>query len=60
MIIATRPRFVVLLCGLLMNFAIAAADEPRTPASKSVAERNASKIPTRIAGTYSGGELIEL
>jgi pimeloyl-ACP methyl ester carboxylesterase len=27
---------------------------------KSVAERNAMKIPTRIAGAYSGGELVEL
>ena len=29
-------------------------------APKSVAERNAMKIPTKIAGTYSGGELVEL
>jgi Squalene-hopene cyclase C-terminal domain/Prenyltransferase and squalene oxidase repeat len=27
---------------------------------KSVAERNAMKIPTKIAGAYSGGELVEL
>jgi pimeloyl-ACP methyl ester carboxylesterase len=29
-------------------------------ASKSIAERNAMKIPTKIAGAYSGGELVEL
>jgi pimeloyl-ACP methyl ester carboxylesterase len=28
--------------------------------AKSVAERNAQKIPTKIAGTYRGGELVEL
>ena len=30
------------------------------PASKSDADRNAQKIPTKIAGTYNGGELVEL
>jgi hypothetical protein len=28
--------------------------------SKSIAERNAMKVPIRIAGAYSGGELVEL
>src|SRR5207245_6633984 len=30
------------------------------PASKADADRNAQKIPTKIAGTYQGGELVEL
>ncbi len=32
----------------------------KSPASNSTAQRNAMKIPTRIAGAYSGGELVEL
>jgi pimeloyl-ACP methyl ester carboxylesterase len=60
MIGATRLRFVVLLGGLLMNVVAAAGDEPKSPASKSIAERNAMKLPTKIAGAYSGGELVEL
>jgi pimeloyl-ACP methyl ester carboxylesterase len=54
-------RFVVvLLCGSLMNVMAVAGDEPESRTSKSVAKRNALKIPTRIAGTYNGGELVEL
>src|SRR5436309_2822123 len=30
------------------------------PASKAEADRNVQKIPTKIAGTYKGGELVEL
>jgi predicted esterase len=60
MIGAIRIRFVVILCGLLMNVVAIAGDEPKSAASKSIAERNAMKIPTKIAGAYSGGELIEL
>jgi hypothetical protein len=30
------------------------------PASKADASRNAQKVPTKIAGTYQGGELVEL
>jgi pimeloyl-ACP methyl ester carboxylesterase len=44
----------------MMNVAQAAGDEPMPPASKSTAERNAMKIPTKIAGDYKGGELVEL
>ena len=60
MISTTRSRFVAVLCGLLMIVVDAAGDEPKPPVSKSVAERNAQKIPTKIAGTYKGGELVEL
>ena len=51
---------VAVLCGLLLVVGRAAGDEPQAPVAKSVAERNAQKIPTKIAGTYAGGELIEL
>ena len=60
MIGTTRLCFVAVLCGLLMMVVEATGDEPKPPDSKSIAERNAMKIPTKIAGTYSGGELIEL
>jgi hypothetical protein len=60
MIGATRRGFVVLLCGLLVDVVAAAGDEPGSPASKSIAERNAMKLPTKIAGAYGGGELVEL
>ena len=60
MIRATQLRVVALVCGLLIYVVAAAGDEPESPASKSVAERNAMKLPTKIAGTYSGGELVEL
>src|SRR5690348_12452194 len=60
MIGADQLRFVLLLCGLLMNVVAAAGDKPESSASKSVAERNAMKLPTRITGSYSGGELVEL
>jgi hypothetical protein len=60
MIVATQIRFVVLLCALLMNVVAEAGDEPKSSASNSIAERNAMKIPTKIAGAYSGGELVEL
>jgi len=30
------------------------------PASKAGADRNVQKVPTKIAGTYKGGELVEL
>jgi pimeloyl-ACP methyl ester carboxylesterase len=38
----------------------AAADEPKSPASKTNAVRPVQKIPTKIAGIYRGGKLIEL
>ncbi len=48
------------IAGLLMIVVTAAGDEPRSPALKSGAGRDALKIPTRIAGTYRGGTLVEL
>jgi hypothetical protein len=60
MIRSARLRIIVLLCGLLVTAVAAAGDKPQWPVSMSIAQRNAMKIPTKIAGTYSGGELIEL
>jgi pimeloyl-ACP methyl ester carboxylesterase len=50
MIGTNRPSAAALLCGLLMA-AVACGEEPK-PAVE--------KVPTKIAGTYSGGELVEL
>jgi pimeloyl-ACP methyl ester carboxylesterase len=60
MIGATRLRFAILLGGLLMNGVAAAGEEPKPPALKADATRNAQKIPTKVAGTYRGGQLVEL
>lgn len=57
---STRLHSVALLCGLLLLAAVAVGDEPKPPVSKSEADRNVQKIPTKISGTYRGGELIEL
>jgi hypothetical protein len=59
MIGATRLRFAILLGGLAMN-GVAAGGEPKPPAPKTDAARNAQKVPTKIAGTYRGGQLVEL
>lgn len=56
----TRLLYVPLLFGLLLIGVEAEGDEPKSPVSKSDADRNAQKIPTKIAGTYRGGELVEL
>jgi pimeloyl-ACP methyl ester carboxylesterase len=53
-------RFVVPLCAVLMMAIGAACDEPKSPDSQSTANGDAQKIPTKIAGTYRGGELVEL
>lgn len=60
MVRATRLRLVALLCGMLLIAPRASADEPKPPDAKTIAERNAQKIPTKIAGEYKGGELVEL
>jgi pimeloyl-ACP methyl ester carboxylesterase len=56
----TFPRSSALLCGWLMLAVGAAGDEPRPPASKADGNRPVEKVPTKIAGTYRGGELVEL
>src|SRR5664279_6028531 len=56
---------VALACGMLLVVVVATADEPKPEAAKpdatkSDADRAAMMVPTKIAGTYRGGELIEL
>ena len=60
MIDTTRRQSVALLCSLLITFGNAMGDEPKSPDAKSIAARNAQKVPTKIAGSYKGGELVEL
>ena len=48
-----------LICGLFMLVREAAAEERAAPVSESDAARAARMVPTKIAGTYHGGELIE-
>jgi pimeloyl-ACP methyl ester carboxylesterase len=61
---ATELKRAIPNCHVYRNgfevLVAAAEDEPKSPASKSTAERNAMKIPTKIAGTYREGELVEL
>jgi len=38
----------------------ARGDEPITPAPSSVGKQSVNKIPDKVAGTYRGGELVEL
>lgn len=56
-----RLRCFLCLFGSLILFSIeASADATATPAPKSEAERAVLTIPTKISGTYQGGELVEL
>lgn len=49
-----------LVCCLLLVVCTAKAEEPKQDASKAEADRAAQMVPTKIAGTFKGGELIEL
>jgi hypothetical protein len=60
MIGTAQLRFVLLFSVWLFAVRVAEGVEPKSPAAKTTAERNASKIPTRIAGTYRHGELVGL
>lgn len=54
-------RRCALALGLLLTSVVEArCDEPKTSVSKSATRPNDLKIPTKIAGSYRGGELIEL
>ncbi|MBI2825187.1 MAG: prolyl oligopeptidase family serine peptidase [Planctomycetia bacterium] len=50
---------LALSCGVLVLAAATRADEPKA-APKSDAERATLMVPTKIAATYRGGELLEL
>jgi hypothetical protein len=56
----TRLVFVILISGLLLNMLMAGGDEPSPPVAKPVVDRAALRVPTKIAGKYNSGELIEL
>jgi pimeloyl-ACP methyl ester carboxylesterase len=60
MIGASQRTLVTVFCSLLAMVAHASADEPATTVAKSDAQRAALMIPTKISGTYQGGELVEL
>jgi predicted esterase len=53
-------RSALLSCGVLLVSAIALGDEPKPAVSHSDADRAVKMIPTKIEGTYRGGELREL
>jgi len=52
-------RVTLAAIGLLLP-ALTRAEEPKPTAPLSDAERAAKMVPTKIAGTFKGGELIEL
>jgi len=60
----TRLPIGTLLCAALMFAAKAAGEEPKAPAARSNVRpaglKIPNKIPTKITGTYRGGELVEL
>jgi pimeloyl-ACP methyl ester carboxylesterase len=53
-------KVLVLFCGLMMSGWQISAEEPERPAATSAAQRAAQMVPNKIAGTYRGGELVEL
>ncbi len=55
-----RPSILALLCCLPVPAVAAAGDETKPAAPGTDAARNARKIPSKIAGTYQGGALVEL
>ncbi len=54
-----RLLFAVAFCGFLSAGKNVLADEP-APAKPPAAAQTGNKIPDRAAGTYAGGELVEL
>src|SRR5215467_13572571 len=53
-------HFVSLIVCILAAGSTALADDSRPAVSQADAERAAKMVPTKIAGTYLGGELVEL
>ena len=60
MVGAVRHGFVLPFCVLLMINVRATGEEPPPPVSKTDADCAVQMVPTKIAGTYHGGELVEL
>jgi len=57
---AIRRVAFALLCTCLAIVGSASGDEPKSPVPKTAGRQAVSKIPTKIAGVYHGGKLIEL
>ena len=49
-----------LFCLLALGAAAATADEPPADDAKAAAERAVKMVPNKVAGTFRGGELVEL
>jgi hypothetical protein len=60
MIPSARRLAVAVICSLVTNAFVVSAAEPGTNAGKDEANRAVLMIPKKIAGTYRGGELVEL
>jgi predicted esterase len=62
MFLCTTSRLltVAIVCGTFALGLASRADEPKPAVSQADAERAAKMVPTKIAGTYRGGELVEL
>ncbi len=57
----TRRAFVLTLtCWLALGATATFAAEPSSDDAKAAAERAVKMVPTKVAGTFRGGELIEL
>jgi hypothetical protein len=58
---ASATLRIALPCCFLLSPLAALADEPPPPQdAATIAQRNAQKIPTKIAGELRGGKLVEL
>src|SRR5580692_8243105 len=55
----SRSVLVALLCSV-PSFVGAAGSDAQRGLSKPAANRGVEKVPTKIAGTYDGGKLVEL
>lgn len=61
MVGTSLPGVATLLIGLILLVATpVVADEPPSTDSQVPAKRPVEKVPTKIAGAYQGGELVEL
>jgi hypothetical protein len=54
-----RLRVAAVLCAWLITVAAAAGQEPKLPAAKTEPDPS-GKVPSKVEGTYRGGQLVEL